>query len=60
VARHLHWAAPPELQTILLLRTKAKTISLDAGYEKTAEIWRQVLRHVDLFFANEIEAERIT
>lgn len=59
-ARHVHWAAPPDVEAFSQLRLRGMSISLDVGFLYADARCLHALPLVDLFFPNELEAGRIT
>ncbi len=59
-ARHLHWAAPADVELLAKFRAHGMTISLDVGFAQADAICLAALPHVDVFFPNEVEAARLT
>jgi sugar/nucleoside kinase (ribokinase family) len=57
-ARHLHWAGPVDRD--LFRRVSNLTLSLDVGFAHANRETMDALPLVDLFFPNQIEAERMT
>jgi len=59
-ARHLHWAAPPDPEILARFRERGMSISLDIGFAHADARCLAALPLADLFFPNEVEAERLT
>ena len=59
-ARHLHWAAPADAELLARFRARGMSISLDVGFPHADARCLAALPVADLFFPNEVEAERLT